>query len=552
MKSSIVDQSQKLRGGYYTPPDIVCAIVEKIINVPGEKILEPSFGDGVFISEAIKRKLSLGENIANIKKSITGIELDFDEYNKLASHIKDDYSVNFPNLFCEDFFAWFDRKNNNFDIVIGNPPFIRYQSFPEPARTRALDYSLMEGVRLNKLTNIWVPFVILSTALLKEKGHLGMVVPAELLQVSYAGPLRKYLLDSFETIVLFTCNELLFAGAEQETIVLLAVNRKQKDDKPGIIQVVETGTKDALINAIKNHTINTPGTNKTRKNIPLHSGEKWTKYFLKNDDIRFIQSLEKDDRVIPFKKLFSVDVGIVTGKNDYFVITRETALKYNLFEFVKPAVCRSYQIRDEIFCFKDWKTLWEKGEAVGLLDFNNFDGHIPVNVKNYLEYGTYNYVHTGYKCSARKDWYKVPSIWIPDAFMFRQIHDFPHLVLNHAKAVSTDTIHRVKQNENVKFNQVLFYTYLTAVSAEIEGRSYGGGVLELEPSEAEKLLIPNPQYIDFKQLDYPVSRKENGKFLRENSYFILNKFLNFSNNEIARLENVCNKLFNRRTSRRKN
>ena len=34
------------------------------------------------------------------------------------------------------------------------------------------------------------------------------------------------------------------------------------------------------------------------------------------------------------------------------------------------------------------------------------------------------------------------------------------------------------------------YTHLTAASAEIEGRSYGGGVLELEPTEAEKLLVP--------------------------------------------------------------
>ena len=34
------------------------------------------------------------------------------------------------------------------------------------------------------------------------------------------------------------------------------------------------------------------------------------------------------------------------------------------------------------------------------------------------------------------------------------------------------------------------YTYLTAASAEIEGRSHGGGVLELEPTEAERLLMP--------------------------------------------------------------
>lgn len=35
-----------------------------------------------------------------------------------------------------------------------------------------------------------------------------------------------------------------------------------------------------------------------------------------------------------------------------------------------------------------------------------------------------------------------------------------------------------------------FYNSLTLLSAELEGRSYGGGVLKLEPTEAEKLLLP--------------------------------------------------------------
>jgi hypothetical protein len=65
------------------------------------------------------------------------------------------------------------------------------------------------------------------------------------------------------------------------------------------------------------------------------------------------------------------------------------------------------------------------------------------------------------------------------------------MVLNKAGATSTDTIHRItckgEKPERVISNT---YTWLTAASAEIEGRSYGGGVLELEPTEAERLLMP--------------------------------------------------------------
>jgi adenine-specific DNA methylase len=544
METSTTELYQKLRGGYYTPSDIASVIIEKLIDSPSKNILEPSFGDGSFIIESIKRKMLLGENINSIRHSITGIELDSIEYNKLIIFIKKYYSNKFPNLFCNDFFLWFNKEKRDFDIIVGNPPFIRYQSFPEPSRTIALKNSLLAGVKLNKLSNIWVPFVILSVSLLKKEGHLGMVLPAELLQVSYAGPLRKYLLDSFENIVLFTCNELLFLGAEQETVILLAFNKKINNKELGNIKLIETNTKNELIDSIKNYKC------KYKKNIILHSNEKWTRYFLQKKEIQFLQSLNNDDRVIEFSKYFNVDVGIVTGKNDYFVINKSTAEEYDLFEYIKPAICRSYQIQEEILYKNDWEKLWERGEKVGLLDFNNLNGYIPENVKKYLYHGTSNNVDKGYKCSTRKEWYKVPSIWIPDAFMFRQIHDFPHFVINNAHAISTDTIHRVKQNTNKKFNQVLFYTYLTAATAEIEGRSYGGGVLELEPSEAERLLIPNPKYVDLKELNYSVSRKENGKFLHENSYFILNKFLNFSHEEISLLENIYKKLFLRRINRK--
>ena len=43
------------------------------------------------------------------------------------------------------------------------------------------------GLHPNKLTNIWLPFLVLSALVLSKNGKLGMVIPAELFQVSYAG-----------------------------------------------------------------------------------------------------------------------------------------------------------------------------------------------------------------------------------------------------------------------------------------------------------------------------------------------------------------------------
>ena len=89
------------------------------------------------------------------------------------------------NILKQNFFDYVPKCNpDNLPIlVIGNPPFIRYQDFPKENRDKAFDLMSELGFKTNRLTNIWVPFVALSSYLLKTDGRLAMVVPAELFQV---------------------------------------------------------------------------------------------------------------------------------------------------------------------------------------------------------------------------------------------------------------------------------------------------------------------------------------------------------------------------------
>jgi hypothetical protein len=75
--------------------------------------------------------------------------------------------------------------------------------------------------------------------------------------------------------------------------------------------------------------------------------------------------------------------------------------------------------------------------------------------------------------------------------MLKRCHHFPRLVLNRAKAFSTDTAYRITPIRGTASGLVLsFVNSLTALSSELEGRHYGGGVLELVPSEIERVLLP--------------------------------------------------------------
>ena len=101
-------------------------------------------------------------------------------------------------------------------------------------------------------------------------------------------------------------------------------------------------------------------------------------------------------------------------------------------------------------------------------------------------------------------WWNVPSVWIPDAFLLRQIHKGPRIVSNDSGAVCTDTIHRIRTKGSVSGKELASVSLnsLTAAFVEIRGRSYGGGVLELEPSEAEELPFPTPTpLLDLNEVD---------------------------------------------------
>src|SRR5581483_3967791 len=129
-------------------------------------------------------------------------------------------------------------------------------------------------------------------------------------------------------------------------------------------------------------------------------------------------------------------------------------------------------------------------------------------LRRYVKEGEEAGVHLGYKCSIRKKWWVAPSVWIPDAFLLRQIYDHPRVISNEAAATSTDTIHRVRLTADID-PRLLAAASLNSVTfafSEVMGRSYGGGVLELEPREAEAL--PFPSHAAIAQSDLDVARVE--------------------------------------------
>ena len=534
---------KKLRGGYYTPQKLADYIT-KVTLKDEMKILEPSCGDGSFL-RSIKRILN--DKNYNIEK-IDAVEYIEEEANKSEKIIED---IENATVINDDFYNFYVNCKDKYNLIIGNPPYIRYQYLTTFQREKQSQVLIKNKMKSNKLINSWVFFLVACIELLEKNGTIAFVIPAEIMQVAYAEDLRKYLSKHLSKINIISFNELLFEDAEQEVVVLIGIKKDKKSEC-----LISNCLYDNVNDFIKNYNENNLNYEKILTN------DKWTRYYLNENENNVIEEVKKDSRFRRIGDIGLVNVGITTGNNDYFSLDDNYVKKYDLKKYTKPLIGRSSQTHGLVFNEDDWNKNVNKGVKAYLLTINE-----DVDVKymskgqqEYIKIGEDNEENKGYKCRIRKKWYSVPSIWVPDAFLLRRSNVYPKFVLNGIDAVSTDTMHRIKIKEEYDNKKILlsYYNSISFAFTELCGRSYGGGVLEILPKEAENIMIPNIDDMDEQNVNRLIGILDenirNKKDIREAINVmdkeILENYLGISPDIIIMYRDIWKTLNNRRMNRK--
>jgi hypothetical protein len=196
-----------------------------------------------------------------------------------------------------------------------------------------------------------------------------------------------------------------------------------------------------------------------------------------------------------FGDLADVGIGYVTGANDFFHLSDSQA-----HELQKPLEClarvvrRGSDLAGLFFTKKDWQTVTKEGGANYLLRVSGPLNRLPPPVRRYLEQGRRLGLHRRYKCRTREPWYDVPHVYPADAFLTYMSEREPRLVLDKARVFAPNTLHVVRMHSGVTATAsdvaVAWQSSLSALSCEVEGHSLGGGLLKLEPREAQNVLVP--------------------------------------------------------------
>lgn len=492
------ESETKLRGGYYTPFPVANFLTKWVLEKNPSVVLEPSCGNGAFVSSIVKN--------AKGRLSFHGVEIDSKEARK-AREVCSASSVLDGQIVVGDFLEWSLAKMDDgyaCDAVLGNPPYIRYQYLEKETQVLSEEIFSRFNLKFTKHTNIWVPFIIASIALLKKEGRLGMVVPSEIMHVLHATSLRHFLLDNCSRILMIDPNELLFEKALQGTVLLMVEKKNGKKRSEGV--AVHPAQNNSFLDSDPGFFFDTANYINGE-----HLNGKWMKVLLSPEELELFERIEKNEHVERFNNVASVDVGIVTGANKFFLVPDETIEKYKLHKWATPMFGRSEHVSGVIYNKSQHLKNKRDGYPTNFLWFDGADEPFPKEVQDYIAGGEKEELHKRYKCRIRKPWYKVPSIYSTEIGMLKRCHNFPRLIFNSLGALTTDTAYRV-QSSRIPARKLVycFMNSLTALSAELEGRHYGGGVLELVPSEIEKLLIPLPDDLcfDLRALDKRVRESD--------------------------------------------
>ena len=474
MRSRAEVSAEKLRGGFYTPAPLVDRCLERVIGLlaggppraGGLRVLEPSAGDGAFLRGIARgplrgvtaRVLAIEPHAVEARKAARALE-------GLSGEVRAASAV-----------VWAAAADEAFDAAVGNPPFVRYQFVPAADRAAALGLARRLGVALSGVSNLWIPVLLGALSRLAPGGVFAFVVPAECFTGVSAGALRGWVLRSCEDVRFDHFPPGSFPGVLQEVGVLSG--RRAGVERPRArLVLVEHGAAGARPVA----------------HAAPAAGAAWTRYLLEPPALAALEAALATAAVRPLGELARFEVATVTGANGFFCVDEATAAAQGLDAWSRPLLPRIRHAPGLVLGDDDLARARAAGAATRLLDFaaDRPDPLAHGGARGYLADGAARGLPLRFKCRIREPWYRVPGIRPGALLLSKRSHEHPRVVLNAAGACTTDTIYRGEPlGPPAAAIAAAFHNSLTLLTAELEGRSFGGGVLELVPSEIARMALP--------------------------------------------------------------
>ncbi len=535
---------RKARGAFFTPPTLARYVTDWAVRSAEDTVLEPSCGEAAFLLEAARRLRQLGA-VGSLADRLHGAEVHGESAD--AAHRALDAAGEAARIDVGDFLA--AEPSATYAAVVGNPPYVRYQAFTGDSRAAARRAALRAGVRLTALASSWASFTVHAALHVRPGGRLGLVLPAEMLSVNYAAPVRDFLMDGFGRVRLVLFTERVFPGVMQDVVLLLAEGRGEGPS--GHCELLQVRNAEALGDVVDRDVRRwspPPGERWSQALVDPAAAEAYA-WFVRGPASTAVpgvstagseplvpvsdvgEAREADasgptgawspldarsmpdagstpdarglpgsgGHFVPLEAWGATTLGMVTGANAYFALSGAQARHRWLpaDELLRISPPGSRHLRGLTLTGPRLDELDEAGQRTWLF---RPPGDPSAAARAYVREGVARGVDQAYKCRVRAPWWRVPLLRPADLLLTYMNADTARLCANLAGAHHLNSVHGVYlAAEHRRLGRELLalaaLNSVTLLGAELVGRAYGGGVLKLEPREADRWPMPSASLV---------------------------------------------------------
>ncbi|MYA72433.1 hypothetical protein F4009_24170 [Candidatus Poribacteria bacterium] len=391
-----------------------------------------------------------------------------------------------------DFFdpEWMFGITDGFDVVIGNPPYVRQEKIKHLKPTLKKRYTCYTGA-----ADLYVYFYERGLQLLSPNGIHTFICSNSWLDVNYGAPLQKYLLDNTAgAVICHSEAEREFESADINTIVSILQNGTPDADSHIRFLTFKTFIGDPNIENRRERTRTYTELKQAGTRENKYAGDKWGGKYLRAPDIYWTLLEKGKDKLVRLGDIAEVRFGIKTGANEFFYLDAERIQEWGIeSEFLKPVIkspreCKSIRVDPSQLQFK---LLMCHADRTALAGTAALD---------YIDWGESQGYHQRPSCKGRKRWWDLGKWDFADLLWIETMSESFKVHRNAPTIYESDKFYGIKYQGNIDTLTVLLNSTPIMLFKLLSGfHSLGGGGLKTAVYEVKDFQIIQPELVAFNE-----------------------------------------------------